>query len=86
MKKIVLHLNSKGLYSKFLLRLIETQENIKNNSKKETIPYSVLYERLCRNYSSPKSEIKETLFFLAELGFIEINCRGAKLLFEIKDG
>jgi hypothetical protein len=85
MKKIILNNPSKGLYNKFLLRLIEVDNSIRSNSKRISIPYPVLYEKFCRNYSSNKSEIRETLLFLAEFGFIKVNQKGIILNFEIKD-
>ena len=65
-----------GLYTKFLIRLAEAR--IKCN--KETIPFPYIFEKICRNFSINKKECWEYIFFLKEMGIIElIPYHGVKL-------
>lgn len=67
------------LYGKFLSRLTELQY------RHEIIPYSSIYEKICRNFSITKSECKEILFLLNDLGIINLRRHGLILCFEVKD-
>lgn len=56
-----------GLYSLFLKRLCEIK------TKKKIIPFSDVFEKICRSFSMTKEECWEVLFLLRDTGFIEIN-------------
>lgn len=58
----------KGLYSIFLRRLQEAKES----SRKEIIPFPVIFEKLCRNFSIAKQECWDILFLLRDVELIEI--------------
>ena len=73
----------RGLYGKFLLRLWELDESVKINSKRDFIPYSLVFEKLCRNFSMRKQEIRELLFLIGDIGLIELNSKGIKLQYGI---
>lgn len=57
-----------GLYSLFLERLNEAKES----SKKEIIPFPLIFEKLCRNFSITKQYCWEILFLLRDAELIEI--------------
>ena len=57
-----------GLYSILFRRL----EEVKNDYKREIIPFPVLFEKLCRNFSITKKECWDILFLLRDVGLIEI--------------
>ncbi|MEN7981829.1 MAG: hypothetical protein ABFQ65_00070 [Nanoarchaeota archaeon] len=73
-----------GLYGKLLLRLYEVKQNTKGIKINGFIPYSYIYLKVGRNFSLKKQEVKELLFFLSDMGFLEINQKGIKCLFKIK--
>jgi len=65
----------KGLYSLFLKRLSEIK------TKSEIIPFPLIFEKLCRNFSVTKQDCWEILFLLRDTGFIEIHgTKGIKLI------
>lgn len=65
----------KGLYSLFLKRLCEIK------TKKEIIPFPLVFEKICTNFSMPKEECWEILFLFRDIGFIEIHAgHGIKIL------
>lgn len=67
---------SRGLYAIFLQRLEELAES----NKLITIPFSEVYEKLCRNFSITKLQCREVLFLLNDVGVIEIiQAHGIKL-------
>ncbi len=69
-----------GLWTLELKRLYELQQAI----QKRFIPYTTASEKICRNFSITKQMFFETLFFLKEMGFIELSCgHGVKLLYSI---
>lgn len=74
-----------GLYGKLILRIDELNNQVKGLGKDDSIPYPYVYEKLSRNFSMKKIEIKELLFFLRDIGFLEVNRRGIKLNFIIKN-
>lgn len=79
--KLVLTANKGGLYSKLLSRLEEAE---KGNSKKDYIPFPVVFEKVCRGFSIKKNEAWECLFLLQELDFIEIiPYHGIKLKYKL---
>jgi len=57
-----------GLYSLLFKRL----EEIRSKSQKEIIPFPLIFEKLCRNFSMSKQECWEVLFLLNDFGVIEI--------------
>jgi hypothetical protein len=64
-----------GLYSLFLKRLCEIK------SRKKIIPFSDIFEKICRSFSMTKEECWEVLFLLRDTGFIEINSgHGIKII------
>lgn len=66
---------TKGLYSLFLKRLCEIK------TKKEIIPFPLVFEKICTNFSIPKEECWEILFLFRDIGFIEIHAgHGIKIL------
>lgn len=72
--------NCTGLYIKFLIRLYEAKEEIACCSKKEYLPFSVVNEKIGRNFSINRTEINEYLLMLNELGYISfIKFRGIRL-------
>jgi len=60
----------KGLYEIFMDRLREAQAL----SKKEIVPFPVVFEKLCRNFSLTKPQCWQILFILRDFGFIEVVC------------
>lgn len=86
MKKQIVIYKGRGLYGKFLSRLKELETEVRGISKERFIPYSYIYLKLCRNFSMKKRELKEIIFFLRDLGILEISQVGAKLNIELKNG
>jgi len=60
----------KGLYEIFMDRLREAQESC----KKEIVPFPIVFEKLCRNFSLTKQQCWQILFILRDFGFIEVIC------------
>ncbi|MFH1327051.1 MAG: hypothetical protein ABIH59_02910 [archaeon] len=58
-----------GLYSLFLRRLCEIK------SKKEIIPFPLVFSKICSNFSITKEECWIMLYFFQDMNFIEI-CPG----------
>ncbi|MFA4960073.1 MAG: hypothetical protein WC548_00215 [Candidatus Pacearchaeota archaeon] len=66
---------TKGLYSLFLRRLSEIK------SRKEIIPFPMVFSKLCSCFSITKAECWEILFLLRDVEFIEIiRAHGVKIL------
>jgi hypothetical protein len=63
-----------GLYDLFLKRLCEIK------TKKEVIPYDLIFPKICRSFSITKDECRLTLMFFAEMKFVEIHKNGIKIL------
>lgn len=63
-----------GLYDLFLKRLCEIK------TKKEVIPYDLIFPKICRSFSITKNECRLTLMFFAEMKFVEIHKNGIKIL------
>jgi transcription initiation factor IIE alpha subunit len=42
------------------------------NQKSEIIPFPVVFEKLCRNFSIPKKECWDVLFILRDEGLIQV--------------
>ena len=57
-----------GLYSLLFRRLDE----IKEKCNKEIIPFPLIFEKLCRNFSISKKECWDLIFLLRDVGLIEI--------------
>jgi len=85
MRKQILILKPRRLYGKLFLRLQEIKENTKGIKTDGFLPYAYVYEKLGRNFSIKKQEIRELLFFLADVGLLEINQIGIKLKFKVKN-
>jgi hypothetical protein len=65
-----------GLYSIFMRRLNE----VKMEYRAEVIPFKIVFEKLCRNFSITKKECWDILFLVRDVGFIEIVAfRGIKI-------
>ena len=60
--------SSRGLYAIFIQRL----EELARSNKKVIIPFSEVYEKICRNFSINKMQCREALFLLNDSGAIEI--------------
>ena len=73
------------MYGKALIRLKELEQDIKGLPKDGFIPNADVREKLGRNFSIKKHEIKELIFFLRDVRAIEISQIGIKLNFIIKD-
>lgn len=71
----------RGLYGKLFERLAELEKEMKGLPTDKFIPFSYVYLKLCRNFSISKQEIKEILFFLRDLGILEISRIGIKLIY-----
>jgi hypothetical protein len=61
-------MQSRGLYGLFFKRIKEAQEI----AGKEIIPFPVLFSKICGNFSIPKKDCWEILFFVRDMGLIEI--------------
>ncbi|MBS3074884.1 hypothetical protein J4429_00335 [Candidatus Pacearchaeota archaeon] len=57
-----------GLYNLLFRRLDELQRQ----SKKEIIPFPMVFVKLCSNFSIKKNECWELLFLIRDMGIIEI--------------
>lgn len=64
-------------------RLIELKKSLK--IKEGFISLSNVREKLGRNFSINKSELKELIEFLDRAGFIELSSRGIKLNFILEN-
>ncbi len=74
------------MYSKFIERLREAEKSIPLGSKKDYIPFPVIFEKVCRNFSLKKDDAFEILFMLRDFGFIEVvPFHGIKLKYEVKN-
>lgn len=63
-------------YGLFLARLDELKQTL----KKEVLPFSDVYEKLCRNFSISKQLCRKILNKLAMDGYIEyVNSHGIKI-------
>jgi len=60
--------DSKGLYGLLFQRL----EKIRSECHKEIVPFPIIFESICRSFSMKKQQAWEVLFFLRDLGLIEI--------------
>ena len=80
MKEIQLALKPRGLYGKFVTRILEVEASIPGLSKKSYIPFPKIFEKICRGFSIKKQEAWEILFVLRDVGIIEIiKFRGIRL-------
>jgi len=57
-----------GLYGIFFKRL----EELKEQCKKDIIPFPILFKRLCGSFRITKKECWSVLFLLRDIGFIEV--------------
>lgn len=74
-------LQAQGLYELFFKRLLEIKKPYS-----ETIKWKNVYIKIGRSFSIQKQQVREIIFFLAEMNFLEVNNKGVKILFEIKNG
>ena len=74
-----------GLYGKLLLRIEEIDQQTKRAYQNKSIPYSYFYAKMGRGFSIKKQEVRELLFFLRDVGYLEVNQKGVKLNFRIKN-
>lgn len=66
-----------GLHAICLKRLNELQEEHKN----ETIPFSDAFEKICRNFSITKQQAWDVLLLMRDAGFIEVvRFRGIRVI------
>jgi len=64
------------LYLIFMKRIYEI-----NREDNEIIPFPIVFEKLCRNFSIPKKECWEVLFILRDEGLIQVvPFRGIKVI------
>ena len=85
MKKQILANIPRGLYGLFCLRLLDVEKKLHTSSGENFIPASYIYEKLCRNFSLKKQEVREILFFLRDMNLLEISQMRVKINFEIGD-
>ena len=57
-----------GLYGIFMKRL----EEVKLKVEKEIIPFPIIFQKLCVNFSITKKQCWEVLFILRDMRLIEI--------------
>lgn len=86
MKQKILIYNPRGLYGKLLSRLSELETEIKGLPKDGFLPYSYVREKLGRNFSIKRGEVMELIFFLRDIGFLEISRIGIKVCYKIENG
>jgi len=68
----------KGLYGKLIFRLTEI------DNPDRFIEWKIVYEKLGRGFSIRKEEVRETICFLRDVGFVDISCKGVKLLYSLE--
>jgi len=72
--------NFSGLYGLALQRLLELKDY--ENSESKIIRFPLVFSKLCRNFSMNKHEVWNLLFFLKDMGIIQIvPYQGVKLNF-----
>lgn len=67
------------------IRLKELEQSSNSLKNKNFINYSYVYEKICRNLSIKKLELKKILEEWNDLGFIEISSVGIKLQYQIEN-
>jgi len=68
-----------GLYFKFLLLLKQAQEEIPVMSRKNYLPFSNIYQKVCRRFSIDKKECRKILHILNKHRFLEFTFKGIRL-------
>jgi hypothetical protein len=48
------------------------------------IPWSYVYQNICRVFTLKKEDCKALIFYLKKKGEVDISCKGVKLLFKIR--
>jgi hypothetical protein len=76
---------SNGLYTKFLERLYDAWERTPEMSKKNYLPHDQFRKMIPRSFQIKKSEAREILLILNDLGFVSIEKRGIKLNYRVQD-
>jgi transcription initiation factor IIE alpha subunit len=69
--------NISGLYGKLLIRIYEI------NKYGKSIDWSYFFEKLGRNFSIKKNEVREIIYLLRDIGFVDLSCKGVRLNFEV---
>jgi len=82
-KKLKIIYNPKLLNGVLFRNLKQLERSIKGSSKRGFIPHAYLYEKLCRNFSIKKVELRTILETLKDNDLIEISQVGIKLNFEV---
>lgn len=77
MRQKILINKPRGLYGKAILRLKEIDH------PGRFIEWAKIYEKIGRNFSIKKQEIREVIVILRDLGMCDISPKGAKLNFEV---
>jgi len=83
MNKLKIIYNPKLLNGILFKNLKQLETSSKKISKSGFIPYVDLYEKLCRNFSIKKSELRSIIEILRDNDLIEISKIGIKLNFEV---
>ena len=69
-----------GLDAIFMRRLNELKEKQAYLYKDGVLPFKVVFEKLCRNFSITKQECWKILFLMRDYGFIDIiNPKGIRV-------
>jgi len=80
-KQILLNIHQlRGLYGKLIFRLAEI------DNPERFIEWKIVYEKLGRGFSIRKEEVRETICFLRDVGFVDISCKGVRLNFGVENG
>jgi len=83
MKKLrVIH--SPKLLNAILFKNLKQLE--KSSKKDKFIPYADLYEKLCRNFSIKKQELRQIIEVLSNNELVELSQIGIKLNYELEYG
>lgn len=85
MKKLKVIHTPKLLNAVLFKNLKQLEESTKKTSKNGFIPYANLYEKLCRNFSIKKCELRGLLETLRDNDLVDISQVGIKLNFEVAE-
>ncbi len=79
-EKITLTAKAEGL---LWFEMLRSLSGIK--SRKEIIPFPLVFEKVCSKFSITKAKAWNCLFFLAEFGLIKVTpCHGIKLNYDLR--
>jgi len=83
--EVILSNISRLLEKKLLTRLKEAEEDILPCSKKDFIPISYVYQKICKNFSITREEARQVLYELKQSGYIEfVKFKGIKLKYTLR--